>query len=180
MNMKLLIATLMFPALATAAPGVVMRSLMNEPATLLDVGMVRLEALTTEFERRVGLHWSTEEGKTEVFQADVHSRYEPDDDRIYVSFLIMNSEATPAQMEQGCRNATRQMGFWLGKRLPEFFSHIGRADQSQTLQLHEAFKELVILRCYVSSAHDTSVGRFWASRALGDSDLTVGRWGVSN
>lgn len=174
MNIRLLAATLMFPALASATPGAVVRSLMSEPATLLDIGMVRLEILTTEFEKRVGLHWTMEEGEMEFFQAEVNSWYEPDDDRIYVSFLVMNSEATSAQMEEGCGNAMRQMGYWLNKSLPEFFSHVG--DQAEWQELHEAFQELVVLRCYVSSERTTSVGRFWASRALGDPELTVGRW----
>ena len=51
-----------------------------------------------------------------------------------------------------------------GHSLPPFFSHVG--DQSQWQKLHEAFEELVVLRCYVSSERDTSVGRFWASVAL--------------
>lgn len=172
MNMKVIVATLLFPVLANAGMGSVMQNLMNEPATLLDVGMVRLAILTTEFKERVGLHWTTEEGEKEFFQAEVNSRYEPDDDRVYVSFLIMNSEATQTQMEEGCGNAMRQMGYWLGKSLPGLFSHVGRVDQSDTQRLHKAFQELVVLRCYVSSGRDTSVGRFWASRSLADPELT--------
>ena len=107
--MKKFAAILLFllPLLANAEPGPVTQYLINEPASLLDIGMVRLDTLTTEFEKRVGLHW-TVDGEMQFFRAEVNSRYEPDDDRIYVSFSIANSEATDAQMKEGCEMAMRQ------------------------------------------------------------------------
>jgi len=92
--MKKIIAILLFPILVNAEPGPVTQYLTNERATLLDVGMIRLETLTTEFEKRVGLHW-TENGEMEFFSAEINSQYGPDDDKIYVSFLIMNSKPRP-------------------------------------------------------------------------------------
>jgi hypothetical protein len=57
--MKKFIACFLLP-LGTihAEPGPLTEYSMNEPATLFDVGMVRLESLTTEFEKRVGLSWA--------------------------------------------------------------------------------------------------------------------------
>ena len=163
-----------FAAAAAAAPGAVTGGLMAEPASLFDVGMVRLENLTTDFQRRVGLHWTGDDGNPEFFRASISTEYDRDLDRLFVHFLIMNSAASPAQMEEGCENATRQMGYWLGKSLPKLFSHVG--DRSRWTELHQAFRELVVMRCYVSSGENSSVGRFWASRALGDPELSVGPW----
>lgn len=174
MKTRLLVTALIFPALAAAAPGPLTARLMSEPASLFDVGMLRLELLTADFQRRVGVHWTGADGNPEFFRPAIHAEYDPDQDRIHVSFLVMNSEATPEQMEEGCRHATDQMTYWLGKSLPALFSHVG--DRAQWQEMHGTFREMVILRCYVSSGVDTSIGRFWASRALGESELTIGPW----
>ena len=176
--MKTFVAMLLFPIIVTAEPGSVTQYLMNEPATLLDVGMVRLDTLTTEFEKRVGLGW-TENEEMKFFRAEVNVQYEPDDDRIYVGFLIMNSEPSDAQMEEACENAMWQMSIWLRKSLPGLFLHIGYDDPSKPPDLYKAFQEIIVLRCYFSSARDTSQGRFWASRSLGDRKMTIGNWNVS-
>lgn len=177
--MKKLIAILLFPMAVNAEPGAVTQYLITEPATLLDVGMVRLDSLTNAFQERVGLHWS-KNGELEAFRADVNSYYEPDDDRFYVSFLIMNNDATYAQMAEGCKMAMDQMGIWLMKSLPGLFLHVAHDNSSRPRDLGKAFQEMFVLRCYVSSARDTSEGRFWASRSLMDRAMTVGRWDVTN
>lgn len=177
--MKKLIALLLLPFAANAEPGPTTQYLMTEPASLFDVGMVRLDILTTEFEKRVGLSWATNTGSREFFEAEVNSHYDRDDDRIYVSFLVMNSEATPAQMEEGCGVAMSQMGIWLRKSLPDLFLPF-RPASSTDVNLSNALREVFVMRCYVSSARDTSAGRFWASRSLTDRAMTIGRWDVGN
>ncbi len=177
--MNKLIALLLLPFVANAEPGPSTQYLMTEPASLFDVGMVRLDILTTEFQKRVGLSWAASAGSREFFEAEINSDYDRDDDRIYVSFLIMNSDATDAQMEEGCGVAMSQMGIWLGKSLPDLFAPF-RPGSSTDVNLLSSLREVFVMRCYVSSARDTSEGRFWASRALTDRAMTVGRWDVSN
>jgi hypothetical protein len=146
---------------------------MNEPATLFDIGMMRLAALTSAFQQRVGLSWARSDGRREWFKAEVNANCDANNDRIYVSFLVMNSDATDAQMEEGCRVATEQMGIWLDKSLPWLFLHAGAKDADRRL---DALRDMFVLRCYVSSEHSTSEGRFWASKTLRDDALTIGRW----
>jgi hypothetical protein len=178
--MKMLIALLLLPFVANAEPGPTTQYLMTEPATLFDVGMVRLDILTTEFEKRVGLSWANNAGSREFFEAEVNSHYDRNDDRIYVSFLIMNSEATYPQMEEGCGVAMSQMGIWLGKSLPDLFLPFRPDTSAEAVNRSSALRELFVMRCHVSSARDTSEGRFWASRSLSDRAMTIGRWDVSN
>jgi hypothetical protein len=178
--MKHLIALLLLPVLANAEPGPSTQFLMTQPATLFDVGMVRLGMLTTEFEKRVGLSWTTSAGRTELFRAQVNADYDRKDDRIYVSFLVMNTEATYAQMEEGCGNAMGQMGIWLGKSLPDLFLHSGRDNSSEEIAFSEALRKMFVMRCYVSSGVSSSEGRFWASQSLTDRTMTIGRWDVKN
>jgi hypothetical protein len=147
---------------------------------MFDIGMVRLGILTTEFEKRVGLPWTTSAGRTEFFHAQVSSDYDREDDRIYVSFLIMNSEATYPQMEQGCGTAMGQMGIWLGKSLPDLFLHSGRDNSVEAAKFSEVLRKVFVMRCYVSSAVSSSEGRFWASQSLTDRTMTIGRWDLHN
>lgn len=178
--MKNLIALLFFPFVAIAEPGPTSQFLMNEPATLLDIGMLRLDSLTSEFDQRVGLYWSADGGRSEPFEADINAYYEAEDDRIYVHFFIMDSDATSSQMEEGCGVAMNQMSIWLRKGLPSLFSHIGNVRPAEAVKHFNALQEMVVLRCYISSAHDTSEGRFWASRSLKDPAITIGPWAVRN
>jgi len=173
--MRKLAGALLLPFVANAQPGATTQYLISEPATLLDIGMVRLDSLTTEFERRVGLSWTANGGGREHFEAEINTNYDPDDDKIYVSFLVMNSEATNPQMEEGCRSAMGQMKIWLGKSLPDLFLHV-RNNPSEAAAHFDGLRDLFVLRCYVSSGRDTSEGRFWASQSLTERAMTIGPW----
>lgn len=180
--MKRAIAILLIPLLSAAEPGPVTQYLSNEPATLLDIAMMRLETLTTEFEKRVGLHWTDNE-EMKFFRAEINSQYEPDKDKIYVSFLVMSSEPTDEQMAEGCSNAMAQMNIWLLKSLHVLFEHTGDVDPSRPPDFYNGLKEMFELRCYFSSGRDTSEGRFWASRSLGnlgDRQMQIGKWEMGN
>jgi len=180
--MRKTIALLLVPLFAGAEPGPTIQYLFNEPATLLDVAMVRLDDLTDEFENRVGLYW-TEGDEMAFFKAEINSNYEPDDDKIYVSFLVMSSEAVEEQMAEGCRNAMSQMNIWLVKSLHRMFPHVGYEDPSMPADFYVGLKDMFEIRCYFSSGRDTSEGRFWAHRklgSLGDNEMTIGKWRMRN
>jgi hypothetical protein len=175
--MRTLLLLLLFPFLAYAEGASVSKDLMNEPATLLDVGMIRLDILTREFERRVGVYWTTANGTKEAFRADINSYYDPKDDKIHVAFFAMDSVATDAQMKEGCEEAMEQVTIWIWKSLPGLFLHEGfdNADEAAR-EPYEATADLFELSCYISAAHDSSIGRFWARRTLRDPELKIGPW----
>ncbi|HEX7235548.1 MAG TPA: hypothetical protein VF405_01225 [Gammaproteobacteria bacterium] len=174
--MKKLLALFLLPLAAHAQPGPTTQYLMGESATLFDVGMLRLDALTTEFAQRVGLSWAGSNGRREFFKAEINSDYDAGADKIYVSFLVMNSDATATQMQEGCGVATEQMSIWLLKSLPGLFLHADGNTSTDSQRLFDGLRDMFVLRCYVSSRYDTSEGRFWASRTLRDTALTIGRW----
>lgn len=175
--MNKLAAMLLFPMFVLAEPGPVTQYLITERATLLDIGMLRLEVLTTEFEKRVGLFWM-DEGQMKMFRAEVNTDYEPDDDKIYIYISAMNSEANEAQMEEGCAYAINHLGIWLSKSLPGLFLHEGFEDPGQPPDLYNAFREMIELRCYFSTESSTSEGRFWGYRLLAEQEMTIGRWKI--
>jgi len=80
--MKKLLALFLFPLIANAEPGPTTQYLMNEPATLFDIGMMRLGALTSQFQQRVGLSWLASDGRREFFKAEVNSEYDSDHNKI--------------------------------------------------------------------------------------------------
>jgi len=174
-----IIAMLLMPVLAHAELGPTTQYLINERATLLDIGMMRLETLTSEFENRVGLQW-TDKGNAKSFRAEINASYEPADDKIYVYLFVMDSSPTHEQMAEGCENAMAQMNIWLLKSLPRLFLHTSYDDPSVPVNLPGALSEMFELRCYFSSGRDSSEGRFWASRALGDVQMKIGKWKTRN
>ena len=169
------IAMLLMPVLAHAELGSTTQYLINERATLLDIGMMRLETLTGEFERRVGIHWK-DKGTAKYFRPQINALYEPDDDKIYVYFSVMDSSPTDEQMAEGCESAMTQMNIWLRKALPQLFLHTGYNGASVPVELPQELSEMFELRCYFSSDRDSSEGRFWASRSLGDAQMKIGEW----
>lgn len=180
--MKRIMAILLLPIIGHAQPGPVTQYLLSERASLLDIGMMRLETLTTEFEKRVGLHWM-DDAEAKFFRADINPVYEPDDDKIYVYFFVMDSEPTEAQMAEGCENAMAQMNIWLLKSLPGLFTHTAYDDPLAPPDLSGSLAGMFELRCYFSSSRDSSEGRFWASRTLGspgDREMTIGKWRMRN
>lgn len=180
--MKKIIAILFMPLIVSAEPGPTTRYLINEPATLLDIGMMRLETLTSEFEKRVGLHW-TDNGEMKFFGASIHPTYEQEDDKIYIYISVMDSDPTDEQMAEGCKNAMMQMNIWLLKSMHVLFAHVGYDDQSRPSDFYAGANDLFEIRCHFSSSRDTSQGRFWASRRLGnlgDREMTIGKWKMRN
>ena len=176
--MKKLCVLFLFPFIVEADPGAATRYLVSEPATMLDIGMIRLDDLTDEFERRVGLGW-TEGDQRRWFTAEVGSRFYPDSDTIVVSFSVMNSEPNEQQMAEGCREAMGQMNIWLMKSLPGLFQHAGHELAPLPDGVYESLVDMFVIRCYFSSSRDTSEGRFWAYRKLGnlgERSMTIGKW----
>ena len=172
--MKKMIGILLLPLMAQAAPGPVTRALMEEPATLFDVGMVRLENLTDWIRDNVGFVW-TVKGQSEMFRKDINSRYSPEDDRIYVSISVSSDDATEKQMQEGCQMALGQTRIVLAKSLPGLFEHAGAKSGAGALQEGDV-RDLFELRCYVSSLRSSAEGRFWAHQTLADEEMTIGRW----
>jgi hypothetical protein len=172
-----IIAMLFVPVLAHAELSATTQYLTSERATLLDIGLMRLETLTSEFERRVGVHW-TDKGTARFFRPEINTLYELNDDKFYVYFSVMESRPTDEQMAEGCENAMTQMNIWLRKALPQLFLHTGYNDPSVPAELPQALLEMFELRCYFSSERDSSEGRFWASRSLGDTQMKIGKWKI--
>lgn len=175
--MQKLLVLLLLPFLANAENSPISKILKDEPATLLDIGMVRLDNLTREFGSRVGLYWTTASGAKEAFRADINSWYDAKEDKIHVHFHVADSAAVEAQMKEGCEMAMEQISIWILKSLPGMFLHAGFDNTvAAATRPYDAVADLFEISCYVSARHDSSVGRFWARRTLRDPELKIGPW----
>ena len=181
--MKKLLALLFFASMVNAEPGPASRFLANESASLLDVGMIRLQMLALDFKNRICLHYSGPNEEAKCFYKEVHTDYYADDDKIVVSIGIANVDGTEKQVMEACEEGLAQMNIWLAKELPGLFLHVGDDGSEMPAEMWPSFKDMFELRCYVHAFRDTSEGQFWAHRKLGlpgDRDMTIGRWDPSN
>jgi len=174
--MQKILVLLLLPFLANAEESSISKVLRNEPATLLDIGMVRLDRLTEDFGKRVGVYWTTASGTKEAFRADISTWYDAKEDKIHVHFFAMDSVAVDAQMKEGCEMAMEQISIWIRKSLPGLFLHAGHDNSVEASRPFDAIPDLIEMSCYVSAAHDSSIGRFWARRTLRDPELKIGPW----
>ena len=176
--MKKLFVLLLYPLCCSADPGPATQYLLDEPATLLDVAMLRLDRFTDEFEKRVGLHW-TKDGEPEFFGASVSASYDEDADEFHIYISSMNSEPSESQMKEGCTNAMYQMNIWLNKSMHRLFEHAGYDDPLRPTDFLVRLSDQFEIRCAFSASDNSSQFRFMASRrlgALGSRDISVGSW----
>ena len=162
--MKRLYCLLLLPLCAQGAPGGASQYLINEPASMLDVGMVRLDNLTTWFEGAVGLYWR---------HVDINSEYDPDTDRIYISISVTDTSSTAEQMNDGCREALRQLGIVISKSLPELFRHVGYRNPMEPKELDSTLRGMFEFSCSVYGQSSSDL-RFHATQVLGATKMTIG------
>ena len=162
--MKKWIVLMLLPLCAQGAPGGVTQYLINEPASMLDVGMVRLDNLTTWFRGAVGLYWR---------HVDINSQYDPDTDRISISITTMDTTSTAEQMKDGCREALQQLQIVVMKSLPDLFQHVGYSNPMEPEKLGNTLRGMVELSCSVYGRSSSDL-RFHATQALGATKMTIG------
>ncbi|MFT5116022.1 MAG: hypothetical protein ACI9H8_000282 [Lysobacterales bacterium] len=176
--MKKLILLFLIPTLVYAEPGPATQYLMNEPASLFDVGMLRLKHTIAYWERQMTGNYKNKSGGNSI-GGNVNVSYRPEDDKIYVGLSVMDSSATHEQMEAGCRYALRHIQIYVSKSAHALYQHVGYRDSAEPEELDSSVRDMFVLRCYVSG-NDSSKGRFWASQTLGDADMTIGKWPLIN
>ena len=162
--MKKWIVLMLLPLSAQGAPGNVTQYLINEPASMLDVGMARLDNLTTWFQGAVGLYWR---------HVDINTEYDPDTDRIYISISASDTSSTTEQMNDGCREALRQLGIVVSKGLPDLFQHVGYRNPMEPKELGSTLHGMVELSCSVYGRSSSDL-RFHVTQALGATKMTIG------
>jgi len=100
---KLILLLLMIPNVGYSGPGPDTKSLMNTPASLFDVGLLRLEiAVNSAFESTRHLFPDTFNGAPVV---GVTVDYSPKHDLIYVRVGALRSKGSLRKYEEACRTS---------------------------------------------------------------------------
>jgi len=169
--MRHLFILALIPTLTYAAPGPVTQHLMNEPASLFDVAMLRLRQSIGYWEKQMVLNYKRE-SRSDISGGNVNAYYQAEDDKIYIVLSIEDESPTTEQMEAGCRYALAHIGIYLRKMLPGLFQHSGPVKSAEPIDLIDVAVDMFELQCYVD-IHQSGQ-RFWATRSLRAKDITIG------
>jgi hypothetical protein len=176
--MKKLILLFLIPTLVYAEPGPATQYLMNEPASIFDVGMLRLKQMTNYWQKQMTDNYKYHSSGNSI-GGNVNVAYRPEEDKIHVSLSVRDESATQAQMEAGCRYALRHIQIYVSKSAHALFKHVEYKDSSEPAELDSAVREMFVLRCYIWGNGSSDV-RFRAYQTLQDADMTIGKWPLIN
>lgn len=167
--MRMPIVILLLSVCSLAAPGATTMHLMNEPASLFDVGMIRLELWGHRMGDYVKKIYS-EHAKTDVHDLIVETRpfYSDDDDKIRILFKIYDDHASHGDMEAGCRAVLRQMVRATHNSMWQLFAHAENEVRLKDSSLMQDLYTRVELSC--STIPSNSPAYIWANVSL-DTDL---------
>lgn len=185
--MRNLVAAILFlPLPILAAPDSTTLHFMNEPASLFDLGMHRLQAFghrSSDYMTSLYKDGAKTDQKLTYGSGNINASYDPEDDMIYVFFSVADEQATEQQMEKGCREVLRLLRINTSKSIWRMFAHYGQERNNPNEAMVKLLYDKFELRCWV---HDyQSNGRFWAALPLqgdfgGTSDMKIGKWKMSN
>ena len=153
---KLACFLLLIPMLAFGDNRPVIQSLMNEPASLFDVAMLRLQDFII-WTRPYMLGTYRIESVSEVRNIDINAIYVPDDSRIKVSASVFDGRSTQEQMDAGCGSVLASMKINLLKNLPGLFIHVGGSYPANFPDRNFNFADLIELSCFVYGTSTTEV-----------------------
>jgi hypothetical protein len=121
---------MIIPVLALANPGPVTRELMEEPASLFDVGMLRLKHSIGYWEKQIIGSYNRSSRIQAGSQPNWHNSsgnvniaYDHKDDKIYISLSVRDKLPTQAQMQAGCKSGLKEIEIIVRKSGPSFFDH---------------------------------------------------------
>jgi hypothetical protein len=152
---KILAFLILFSTSAVADHRPEFQSLIDEPANMLDIAMMRLEdfIIWTKPYMAGEYHIAAETDKQR--HIDINAYYSEDDGVIQVSASLMDLQSTRDQMEAGCRRVLNMMRINISKGLGGIFSHVdGPFRPSANGQPADLFG-MIELSCHVSGSSST-------------------------
>ena len=181
--MKTSIPLFLILAAATAQAGPTVQSLKDEPATLFDLGMFRLELSFAHSQESIESLYS-QHAQANPIASWASVSYSVRDEMIRVDAGFMDEQSSDEQMEAGCREVLRMWRIGVSKTAWRFFAHYGEEGHPTVQPMGPDLYDRIILRCYVSG-NSTADGRFWATMPLrgdlGEDDgFNIGRWRMDN
>ena len=142
---KFLILLLVLPVLAIADSGSITKYLVAEPANLMDLGLLRLDAQLNAYVELTA-DSANQIAKTEVLVYGFDSAYNLSTDRIDVKFNIVPVDKSKADF--ACRNLlTTAMIHVVKKSVPKSFGHLSNHHGADAIDASTSILEKVDLYC---------------------------------
>jgi hypothetical protein len=132
------------------------QSLIHEPASLLDITMLRLEDFITWTKPNMALTYRID-SESEVRSIDINAYYQPDEQRIQVSVSLMDTQSTSSQMQAGCDGVLNAININLSKSLPGLFIHVDGSYPPGLSESNANLADLIELSCYVYGTSSANV-----------------------
>jgi hypothetical protein len=145
---KLFFLVLLAPVIAFGDNAAAIQSLQNEPASLFDISLLRLQDYIV-WTRRYMVGEYNHSAQADIGHMDINAYYVPDEARIVMSYSVRDTTSTPEQMQEGCERVLDISQINLLKNVPGVFIH---EDGSWPPGLKESgfnLANLVRLQCYV-------------------------------
>jgi hypothetical protein len=142
--MKYLIPLLLLPALSLADPGPATRYLIDESASLLDLGVLRTElrlAASADSFKKI----YEESSGVEIVSLSTAVVYDYQDDRLSIEITPLVRESGRA--EKGCKDLLTASHAWLLDVVPKLFGHKGYKSDNQPEDLQEEIAERTFVYC---------------------------------
>ena len=142
------LALLLLPFTTMADPGPAIRYLMNEPASMFDIGMMRFKEMLDSLQHEPQENYRRGAGKggEETGLVFKSPEYILADDLIYVEMYVVRSGGN---LEKGCKTAIDELKRWVSFLIMVPFNHHGYSMQNEPESWEDNLKSRIQIGCKV-------------------------------
>jgi hypothetical protein len=126
------------------------QSLIDEPANMLDIAMLRLQDFIIWTKPHMAFTYQNAVETDKHTDIDINAHYYADEGMIHVSASIRDAQSTREQTEVGCRNVLIALRINLNKN--NFFSHIDGSFRPSANGQRANQADMIKLRCHVNGS----------------------------
>lgn len=156
---QLLALFVLIPLAATADHRPEFQSLIDEPANMLDIAMLRLQDFIIWTKPYMAAEYHSAAETDRQRHIDINAEYRVDEGVIHVSAWLWDQQSTREQMEAGCRRVLTMLRINISKGLGGLFSHVDGAFRPSANGQPADLFGMIELSCHVWGG-DTSDRRF--------------------
>ncbi len=144
---------------AAASTGSHVKELMNQPASLFDIGMQRLPSNADQFGR-----FYRSASNDENASLSLNWQFQKESNQIIGSMNIFDKNSDEKAMRAGCEYVLNQMRIWVSKSLPKAFMHQGwdwDDSTDKTKALDKELRSMFVFSCRVIDHSQSRFTRVW-------------------
>lgn len=162
---KFLVLLVIAPLFAAADHRPEFQSLIDEPANMLDIAMLRLQDFIVWTKPYMAAEYHIAAKTDRQRHIDINADYRADEGLIHVSASLFDSQSTSEQMEAGCRRVLGMMRINISKGLGHYFSHVDGSFRPSVNDQPADLLGMIEISCHVYGGSTTD-RRFGGAMAL--------------